>query len=66
MKPATLMELGAITVKLCSHTEDLCRHVITNISVRHQEVIRQNGGNIEHVIMIKLPKDLKKQDPYTL
>jgi hypothetical protein len=39
-----------MTVKLCSHTEDLYRHVITNISVRYQEVIRQNGGHIEHVL----------------
>ena len=31
-------------------SEDLCRKVVTNIRVRLQEVVRQNGGHIEHVL----------------
>ena len=30
--------------------EDLCRKVVTNARVRLQEVVRQNGGHIEHVL----------------
>ena len=38
-------------VKLCrAFSEDLCRKVVTNARVRSQEVVRQNGGHIEHVI----------------
>ena len=38
-------------VKLCrALSEDLCRKVVTNARVRSQEVVRQNGGHIEHVI----------------
>ena len=38
-------------VKLCrSLSEDLCRKVVTNARVRLQEVVRQNGGHIEHVL----------------
>ena len=38
-------------VKLCrALSEDLCRKVMTNASVRLQEVLRQNGGHIEHVL----------------
>ena len=29
---------------------DLCRKVVTNARVRLQEVVRQNGGHIEHVL----------------
>ena len=37
--------------KLCrALSEDLCRNVVTNARVRLQEVIRQNGGHIEHVL----------------
>jgi len=28
----------------------LCRKVVTNARVRLQEVVRQNGGNIEYVL----------------
>ena len=39
------------TVKLCrAFSEDLCRKVVTNARVRLQEVVRQNGGHIEHVL----------------
>jgi len=31
-------------------SEDLCRKVVTNARVRLQEVVRQNGGHIEHVL----------------
>jgi len=31
-------------------SEDLCRKVVTSARVRLQEVVRQNGGHIEHVI----------------
>ena len=29
-------------------SEDFCRKVVTNARVRLQEVVRQNGGHIEH------------------
>jgi len=36
-------------VKLCrALSEDLCRKVVTNARFRLQEVVRQNGGHIEH------------------
>jgi len=31
-------------------SEDLCQKVVTNARVRLQEVVRQNGGHIEHVL----------------
>jgi len=38
-------------VKLCrALSEDLCRKVVTNAMVHLQEVVRQNGGHIEHVL----------------
>jgi len=37
-------------VKCCALSEDLCRKVVTNARVRLQEVVRQNGGHIEHVL----------------
>ena len=38
-------------VKLCrALSGDLCRKVVTNARVRLQEVVRQNGGHIEHVL----------------
>jgi len=38
-------------VKLCrALSEDLCRKGVTNARVRLQEVVRQNGGHIEHVL----------------
>ena len=33
-----------------SSKEDLRRKVVTNARVRLQEVVRQNGGHIEHVL----------------
>jgi hypothetical protein len=51
MRPANLMDLRATIIQLCSKiTEDLYHNVITNIGVRFQEVIKQNGGFIEHVL----------------
>jgi hypothetical protein len=50
-KPATLVELWAVILAVCREiTEDMCRRVITNVGVRVAEVIRQNGGHIEHVL----------------
>jgi hypothetical protein len=41
-------------VELCSGIEeDLCRCVITNVCRRPQEVTRQNGGYIDHVLTKK-------------
>jgi len=38
-------------VKLCrALSEDLCRKVVTNAWVCLQEVVRENGGHIEHVL----------------
>jgi len=42
-------QLRAHIVKLCCVlSEDLCRKVVTNARVHLQEVVRQNGGHIEH------------------
>jgi hypothetical protein len=50
-RPENFVQLRAHIVQLCrALTEDLCRQVVTNIKVRLQEVVRQNGGHIEHVI----------------
>jgi len=44
-------QLRALIVKLCrALSEDLCRKVVTNVRVRLQEVVRQNGGHTEHVL----------------
>jgi len=44
-------QLRAHIVKLCrALSEDLCRKVVTNARVRLQEVVRKNGGHIEHVL----------------
>jgi len=46
-----LAQLRAHIVKLCrALSEDLCQKVVTNARVRLQEVVRQNGGHIEHVL----------------
>jgi len=38
-------------VKLCrALSEELCRKVVTNTRVRLQEIVRQNGGRIEHIL----------------
>jgi hypothetical protein len=50
-RPANVVQLRAHIVQLCRVlSEDLCRQVVTNIKVRLQDVVRQNGGHIEHVI----------------
>jgi len=41
-------ELRYISCRVLS--EDLCRKVVTNARVRLQEVVRQNGGHIGHVL----------------
>ena len=44
-------QLMAHIVKVCrALSEDLCRKVVTKVRVRLQEVVRQNGGHIEHVL----------------
>jgi len=44
-------QLRAHVVKLCrAFSEDLCRKVVTIARVRLQEVVRQNGGHIGHVL----------------
>jgi len=49
-RPENIAQLMAHIVKLCrALSEDLCRKVVTNARVRLQEVVRQNGGHIEHV-----------------
>jgi len=38
-------------VKLCrALSEELCRKVVTNTRVRLQEIVRQNGSRIEHIL----------------
>jgi len=50
-RPENVAQLRARIVKLChALSEDLCRNVVTNARVRLQEVVRQNGGHIEHVL----------------
>ena len=50
-RPEKIVQLRAHIVKLCrALSEDLCRKVVTNARVRLQEVVRQNGGHIEHVL----------------
>jgi len=49
--PENVAQLRAHIVKLCrALSEDLCRKVVTNARVRLQEVMRKNGGHIEHVL----------------
>ena len=44
-------QLRAHIVKMCcALSEDLCRKVVMSARVRLQEVVRQNGGHIEHVL----------------
>jgi len=46
-----LAQLRAHIVKLYrALSEDLCRTVVTNARVRLQEVVRQNGSHIEHIL----------------
>jgi len=50
-RPENVAQLWAHIVKLCGAlSEDLCRKVVTNARVRLLEVVRQNGGHIEHVL----------------
>jgi len=50
-RPENVAQLRAHTGKLCrALSEDLCRKIVTNAMVRLQEVVRQNGGHIEHVV----------------
>ena len=50
-RPENVAQLRAHIAKLCHPlSEDLCRKVVTNARVRLQEVVRQNGGHIEHVL----------------
>ena len=50
-RPENVAQLRAHIVKLCrALSEDLCPKVVTNARVRLQEVVRQNGGHIEHVL----------------
>ena len=50
-RPENVAQLRAHMVKLYrALSEDLGRKVVTNARVRLQEVVRQNGGHIEHVL----------------
>jgi len=50
-RPENVAQLRPHIVKMCrALSEDLCRKVVTNARVRLQEVVRQNGGHIEHVL----------------
>jgi len=49
--PPKEAQLRAHIVKLCrALSEDFCRKVVTNAMIRLQEIVRQNGGHIEHVL----------------
>jgi hypothetical protein len=48
-KPRKIMELRALIIEVSNEiTEDMCRRVINNVTVRIEEVARRNGGGIEH------------------
>ena len=48
-RPENVAQLRAHIVKLCrALSEDLCRKFVMNARVRLLEVVRQNGGHIEH------------------
>ena len=50
-RPENVAQIIAHILKLCrALSEDLSRKVVTNARVRLQEVVRQNGGDIEHVL----------------
>jgi hypothetical protein len=50
-KPQTVMELRTLIIQACNEiTEDMCRRIINNITVRVEEVARRNGGHVEHFI----------------
>ena len=50
-RPGNVAQLRVHIVKLChALAEDLCRKVVMNARVRLQEVVRQNGYHIEHVL----------------
>ena len=50
-RPESVAQLRAHIVKLCrALSEDLCRKIVTNARVRLRDVVRQNGGHIEHVL----------------
>jgi hypothetical protein len=50
-KPQTIMDLRALIIQDCNEiTEDMCRRVISNMTVIVEEVARFNGGHIEHFI----------------
>ncbi|KAJ4437245.1 hypothetical protein ANN_17380 [Periplaneta americana] len=41
----------SLLMELCRPlSEDLCRKVVTNVRVRLEEVVRPNGGHMEHVL----------------
>jgi hypothetical protein len=49
-QPQTIMELRALIIQDSNEiTEDMCCRVI-NITVDIQEVVRHNGGHIEHLV----------------
>jgi hypothetical protein len=51
IKPRDAVEMRAVIILLCSETgEDMCRRVITDVRVRIQEAVRQNGRHVEHVL----------------
>ena len=49
--PGDLLELRACIVQVCNTIDDdLFRRVVRNMSTRLEELLRQNGGHIEHVL----------------
>ena len=51
LRAENVAQLRAHIVKMCrALSEDLCQKVVTNARDRLQEVVRQNGGHIEHVL----------------
>jgi hypothetical protein len=46
---AKTMELRALIIQDCSETtEDICRRVISNVTVSAEGVAKRNGAHVEH------------------
>lgn len=50
-KKVSVLQLRALIVQMCGKfAEDMCRRLITNVVIRVYEVLRQDGGHIQHLI----------------
>jgi hypothetical protein len=67
MKAATLMELRAMIIQLCSENEkDMRCHIIANISAQLKKLLNKMEAILNMHYHEKPFQGLKKQDRYTL